>query len=873
MNEETNLKSYVLMSIFLLAMGCTAAMGRTIYVDDDGPADFNTIQAAINDAIHSDIVIVADGVYTGVGNRDIDFKGKAITVRSEDGPENCIIDCQWLGSGFSFHSGEDNDSVLDGFSITQGGWAKNGIMCEDYSNPTITNCMITRTTHGIYVTNKNTSKITNCVTFNNSGSGICCFDSSPTITNCTIADNGWFGIKCFHDSFPTITNSILRGNSSPQIDDTGPSTGHATVTYSNVQGGRGGEGNIDADPCFASSSYYRLMPNSACIDAGTNIPVGGLPQTDIEGYPCPTDGDNDSVAVADMGAYESWPPSEPVIWLSKWEFVFIANEGGPNPAEQILTIHNSGAGTINWIISHNCQWLEVDPIAGSSSGQANDVVLSADVNGLPAGKYNGFLTVSGPNAINTPLVISVSLYVGTPSIGVASTEVYFFYHVGTPSPEPQTFSIWNDAAGRLDWQIIEDCNWLQVDPNTGSSTGEANEVTLSVDVSGLAPNIYNCQFTISAETTVNSPKIVQVFLHIYDNHGILHVPSQYGTIQAAIDFAINGDTVLVADGVYTGPGNRDIDFKGKAITVLSANGPEYCIIDCNGTASDQHRGFFLHSGEDANSAIIGFTITNGYAPFEYLPPFFEYFSEGGAILLENSSPTISNCIITGNSSNAQYNSGGGIFNSGGRPTITNCIFSRNWAGGGGGIYSEEGGPTITNCTFSGNQAQDRGGGGIYCRHGITVTNCILWGNRDSYGEDAISQFCVVTPTTVFINYYCIQGVPGALNPLFADANNDDYHLQSQAGRWDPNSQSWVQDEVTSPCIDAGDPNSAIGLEPFPNGGVINIGAYGGTAEASKPYFGKPVCEIIIAGDINGDCIVNYLDFRLMALNWLRDENQ
>ncbi|GAF77473.1 unnamed protein product, partial [marine sediment metagenome] len=65
----------------------------------------------------------------------------------------------------------------------------------------------------------------------------------------------------------------------------------------------------------------------------------------------------------------------------------------------------------------------------------------------------------------------------------------------------------------------------------------------------------------------------------------------------------------------------------------------------------------------------------------------------------------------------------------------------------------------------------------------------------------------------------------------------------------------------------------IGLEPFPNGGRGNMGAYGGTAEASKSYFGEPLCETIVAGDINGDCKVNFLDFRLMALHWLCDENR
>ena len=65
--------------------------------------------------------------------------------------------------------------------------------------------------------------------------------------------------------------------------------------------------------------------------------------------------------------------------------------------------------------------------------------------------------------------------------------------------------------------------------------------------------------------------------------------------------------------------------------------------------------------------------------------------------------------------------------------------------------------------------------------------------------------------------------------------------------------------------------SAIGYEPFPNGGRVNMGAYGGTAEAGKSYFGQPVCEITIAGDINGDCLLDFKDFQFMALHWLEDK--
>ena len=151
----------------------------------------------------------------------------------------------------------------------------------------------------------------------------------------------------------------------------------------------------------------------------------------------------------------------------------------------------------------------------------------------------------------------------------------------------------------------------------------------------------------------------------------------------------------------------------------------------------------------------------------------------------------------------------------------------------------------------------------------TLANCILWG-------DSPEEIYVYDSTPV-ITYSDVQGGwsgPGNINtdPCFADPCNGDYHLKSQAGRWEPSSQTWVQDAVTSPCIDAGNTNSPIGLEPFPNGGRINMGAYGGTAEASKSYFGQQTCEIIIAGDINGDCKVNFLDFRIMAFHWLQDNN-
>jgi hypothetical protein len=122
------------------------------------------------------------------------------------------------------------------------------------------------------------------------------------------------------------------------------------------------------------------------------------------------------------------------------------------------------------------------------------------------------------------------------------------------------------------------------------------------------------------------------------------VPSQYPTIQAAIIASANGDVVIVADGVYTGTGNRDIDFGGKALTVRSEHGPESCVIDCQASWNDRHRGFYFHTNETAAAVLDGFTIQNGWAP--YNEPCF--YSGGGILCQYNANPTIQNCILRAN---------------------------------------------------------------------------------------------------------------------------------------------------------------------------------------------------------------------------------
>ncbi|RJP72319.1 MAG: hypothetical protein C4532_06080, partial [Candidatus Abyssobacteria bacterium SURF_17] len=190
-----------------------------------------------------------------------------------------------------------------------------------------------------------------------------------------------------------------------------------------------------------------------------------------------------------------------------------------------------------------------------------------------------------------------------------------------------------------------------------------------------------------------------------------YVPDDFPTIQAALDAAANGDSIIVRDGVYSGPGNNDIDFTGKVVTLRSQNGAANCIIDGQGSA----RLFFFHSGEGSGAVVDGFTITGGFSS-----------STGGAIFCKSSSPTIRNCIVTGNHA---ISHGGALYlGNGASITLINDIISENSTdANGGAIYCWYSSPSITNCTITANEANY--GGGMSGSNSVPViSNSIFWNN-------------------------------------------------------------------------------------------------------------------------------------------------
>ncbi len=222
---------------------CTQMLfAATYYVPDN----FGTIQSALSSATSGDTVIVRDGTYTGSGNRNLDFNGKSIYLKSENGASNCTIDCQNLDRAFTFLNGESSSAVVDGFKIINGSksgdhtdfpdCAGGAIFCRYGSSPTIQNCIIGESGGSnqalwgaaVYLLGSGTNPaFINCdISYNAAastdgspawGGGVLLdLDSDITLTNCTITHNscaGYGGGIAVYQCDGTISGCTITDNS------------------------------------------------------------------------------------------------------------------------------------------------------------------------------------------------------------------------------------------------------------------------------------------------------------------------------------------------------------------------------------------------------------------------------------------------------------------------------------------------------------------------------------------------------------------------------------------------------------------------------------------------------------------------------------
>ena len=356
-------------------------------------------------------------------------------------------------------------------------------------------------------------------------------------------------------------------------------------------------------------------------------------------------------------------------------------------------------------------------------------------------------------------------------------------------------------------------------------------------------------------------------------------PADFSNIQAAINDANNGDIIDVRPGVYY----ENIDMKTGI--VLQGAGADLTTID--GTQHGHVVVFNL-----ASATIMGFKIINSGSNPGYSAGIFTSQStvtiknnviannHYGITLSSNSNGTVTGNRITGCTGAAAIN-----VSSSNPVIINNLIANNNWQG----IYCSSASPSIINNTISNN-----GSFGLRCSPTTsqTVINNIITNNEIGIlvlgGATSDVPLVHIAYNNVYNNgdnyweeYGIIPGpmysrpftpIPGTGEihqlPLFANSGNGDYHLQSAAGRWDPVAKIWVYDNSTSPCIDAGDPSSDWMGELWPNGKRINMGAYGGTPEASMSL--STVGSIANLDNDSYD-IVDLNDFVVFVSKWCYQE--
>lgn len=690
--------------------------------------------------------------------------------------------------------------------------------------------------------------LTNCLFAGNlaaTGGALYDTESYPRIINCTFTGNRALaecgGVR-EHGGGVQLRSCILWGNSdnsgsgeSAQFqprDDDWPNTNYCCIQ--GWTGVLGGVGNTGANPCFANPGYwdpngtpldpnddiwvdgdYHLLLSSPCIDAGDPNYIAEPNQTDLNGRPRVIGGR------IDMGAYEF-------------------------RASRTLYVDDDAAG-----LNNGSSWLD----AYKYLQDALEVAKSGDDIRVAQGTYkpdedSNHPAGTGDRQATFQLKNGVAIKGGYAGLGEADpnardVRVYISVLSGDLSQTLPVLTKENFRAVLCERGVRDYRNSYHV------VTGSGTDATAVLD-----------GFVVTGGTA-NGPAFGEYAEPKYFHGGGVYVESGSPTL---VDCVIKGNVAFV----YGGPAA-----KGGGMYNMNSSP---MLIRCS---------FVMNWADDMDSDAYGAGMMNQDSSLILLSCIFEnnltWNWGGGMYNMGASGVALTGCTFVENW--AQYG-GGAIWNELSADqvlTASGCLFAGNGAGQPGGAISVEGGTCVLgSCTFVGNRALHYEGGNaiaynLWRAKSFDAANCIF--------RDGADEFSCYDCSDIHVTFSNVQGGwegqgnidadPCFADPGYWDANgtpdyshddlwvDGDYHLKSQAGRWEPNSESWVKDDVTSPCIDAGNPGCSVSDEPAPNGNRINMGAYGRTAEASKsPTYWRSIA------DITNDWIVNSNDLKVFADYWL-----
>jgi hypothetical protein len=856
------------------------------------PYHLSTIQAAIDVCVDGDTVLVDPGEYfENIDFSGKNIKVSSLYLENRDPAliDSTIINGSDLGSVVTFNSGEDSTAVLRGFTINNGSSSNGGGIYIEASSPALADLKVTENTAsarggGIYCLNADID-ITDCQISSNSafiGAGAEFYNSSAFIINAQINDNSASfiggGLESYNSQLE-IYNTVINSNTSTDLDgggiagynnsgliivhsilnDNSASYGggislHTTdmilknsiisnninyglyfengsldVSYSDFWNnsnanfyncgpdiGVNSGVNINGDPC---DIYFNIQLDPLFADAG----MEDFSLTDIS--LCIGSGDSLSFPNFDKN-YE--PRPYPVA--SKPDLGAFENSlGSPFDAPPVVEVKIPAADTlaINETDSLVFFISAYDP-------NGREIFYSWELDSLEVSTDTTF-------TFHTDYFSS-----GTHQLDCTITDLSDFSRA-------ETVIQWIIEVSDVDREIV--VNYIE--PAVGDSAIIESD-SIRFEFSGFDPDLHQLIFnwqvdsvnsgsdsTFMFQTDFSSAGSYDVSLSVtdgFDNRNILlynwtvnvenvttfYVPELVATIQGAIDVSVNGDTIIVAPGLYI----ENIDFLGKEIIVgslfFTTNDTSYISQTIIDGSSQTNKSLVTFIGqENENTELTGFTLTNGAG----------YNGNGGGIRCENSSPSLKDLVIIENSA---YTGGGVYCNNGSHPQLSRCRIIGNIAFEGGGIFiGSNSSPDFINCLIYDNNAISHGGAikvdnsdpqfihntitnnssddgsAVYLLNNAqpSFKNSIIWNNYTD-------EFTILdTLSDLNVSYSIIRGSWAGeenlnVDPLFNDAENNDYSCSNY-----------------SYSIGGGDPSALIdhdisaSLRPDPPGSNPDLGVF------------------------------------------------
>ena len=671
-----------------------------------------------------------------------------------------------------------------------------------------------------------------------SDTGIFVSTGTPTIRNITLAGNG-LGIEAENGAVPDIRNCIFFNNTNGDL-------WNCTAQYSCIEETGAGEGNISSDPLFvdANSGDYHLLSERGRYRATTDEWI-----LDEVSSPC-----------IDGGEPNVWPLEEAMPNGGRINMGAYGGTGTASMSEWSLEADFDYDGSVAngdiGILSDD--WLEELTFSEETTGSAlqfdgvDDYVeiaydASLDFQGgniTVAGWFNliGYYEDTGlvtdkDDDHHTQFELSIGRmdlpwpYSYYPAFGFC--DMYWRTAVAS-----QQYTGWHHIAGTYDGNTLK----IYVDGMEEGSTFDitglpddydsAKYIGRSHNTSGLQPYFGGIIDEVAIYDRALGASEIEDIYHcgvIADANLVGYWDFEEGEGQVAADSSGNGN-----DGQLGSDPNAD-----SADPAWAASEVPGAIWHVDGASGDNENDGLtretafatiqkgVSSAEDCDTVVVW--------PGAYSGP---VYIVDKAIVVKSADEA---AVIDGGFDDAV------VFYSweGKEAVLKNFVIKNGFAG----VYVYNGQPELANLTI------------VDCYTGIeaetgaepNIVSTILWYN-DYDLWNCTAQYSCIEETGAG------EGNISA-DPLFADANNGDYHLLSERGRYRESTDEWILDEVSSPAIDGGDPYASLGAERSPNGGRINMGAYGGTTQASRS-------EWPFAGDLNLDGIVNLADFAILAEDWL-----